>query len=417
MSMMPLAAALLISNRQLQEQTNACIQNLPVRIALESNEIDDVEELLDRLERHRPDVVLIEANRLNLPLDEFVRRLRDTPSQPVVFVLHTEPSPQLILEALRAGVGEFLYPPLVEPLRAAFERLSANRSADTSRSANGLGRVFGFLSAKGGCGATTLISHVAPAVAKGLAAPTLLADLDFDSGMLRFIMKCRSSWSVTDALDNMHRMDSNYWQKLISEHGPHLRMISAPEDLAARRSGGSQETAHLMRFIRSTYQAAVVDFGRHVSAAALDSLSELDTLFLVTTLDLASLDHAADCLRLLEQRGYSLSRVRVLVNRVPERGGADPAGIEQYLGVPCAASFTADQNSLYDAWSEGRLLDANTKLGREFQALAESVTARARGEQTASSAHATVSAAASHGAGPAARLFSFLKKTGKGAEK
>ncbi len=32
---MPLSAALLIYNRQLWEQTNAVIQNLPVRIALE----------------------------------------------------------------------------------------------------------------------------------------------------------------------------------------------------------------------------------------------------------------------------------------------------------------------------------------------------------------------------------------------
>ena len=236
---------------------------------------------------------------------------------------------------------------------------------------------------KAAAGATTIVSHVAPLLAKSLGFSTLLADFDFDAGMLRFIMKCRGSWSVRDALDNMHRMDSNYWKKLISEHSRNLDMIPAPDDLAARRPAGPQETAHLMRFIRSTYQASVVDFGRHVSTAALDSLPELDTIYLVTTLDLDSLEHAADCLRLIEQRGYPASRVRVLFNRVPERGTPDPAGVEKYLGVPCAASFTADEPSLYDAWSEGRLLDGNTKLGREFHALAGSIAARVRGESAA----------------------------------
>jgi Flp pilus assembly CpaE family ATPase len=218
-------------------------------------------------------------------------------------------------------------------------------------------------------------------------------------------MKCRASWSVRDALDNMHRMDSNYWQKLASPYSAHLDMISAPDDLAARRPAGPQETAHLMRFIRSAYKAAVVDFGRHVSTAAFDSLPELDLLYLVTTLDLDSLDRAGECLRLLDRRGYPQSRVRLLVNRVPERGAADPAGVEKYLGVPCAASFSADHTSLYDAWSEGRLLEANTKLGREFHALSESMVSRVRGE--IAEVKTTPRAAAGNGVG---RLFSFLNK-------
>ena len=106
--MMPLTAALVISNRSLWEQVHACIQNLPVRIALEQNEPDDVDSLLDRIEKHRADVVLIEAHRLALPLEDFIGRLRDTASQPAVFVLHPDASPQHIMEAIRAGAAEFL---------------------------------------------------------------------------------------------------------------------------------------------------------------------------------------------------------------------------------------------------------------------------------------------------------------------
>jgi pilus assembly protein CpaE len=347
----------------------------------------------------------VEANLLTLPLEEFVRRLRAAASQPAVFVVHAEAAPQYILEAIRAGATEFLFAPLGETLRDAFERLSATRTRNSTGSPAGLGRIFGFLSAKGGCGATTVVSHVAPALARNLGSSTLLADFDFEAGLLRFIMKSRSAWSVRDALDNMHRMDSNYWKKLVSTHDHRLDMIPAPDDLSARRPAGAQETSHLMRFIRSTYQASVIDFGRHVSVAALDSFPELDTLYLVTTLDLDTLEHAKDCLRVIELRGFPMSRVRVLLNRVPERGAPDPKGVEDHLGVPAAVCLTLDVESLYDAWTEGRLLDPSTKLGRELQRLAGSLAARVRGEVETPKAKAKPETA-----GPVGRILSLFTK-------
>ena len=403
MSMMPLTAALLISNRQLWEQAHNCIQSLPVRIALEQNDLTNMDELLDRVERHRTDVVLVEGLRLPVPLEEFVRRVRDTASQPAVFVLHPEASPQHILEALHAGVSEYLHPPLVDPLRKAFERLSAERARGSSSPSGGLGRVFGFISAKGGCGATTFASHVATETARLMNTQVLLADFDLEAGLLRFIMKSKATYSVRDALDNMHRMDSSYWKALISTRG-RLDVIQAPDDLAAKRPGESKETAHLMRFIRSTYQASVVDFGRHVSRAALDSLPEMDTLYVLTSLSLDDLEHARDCVAMAREHEFSASRIKVLLNRVPDRGAPDPKGVENFLGIAPAASFPVDSAALYDAWSEGRLLEGNSKLGPELNKLAASLVARVNGV----TAEPKVAAAP---VGGIKRLFSFLQRS------
>ena len=268
--MTPLTAALVISTRSLWEQAHACIQNLPIRIALEQNEPDDADALLDRIDRHRADVVLIEAHRLTMPLEEFVRRLRDTASQPVAFVLHPDASPQHILEALRAGAAEFLYPPITDTLREAFEKVALQRAKGSAGLSGGLGRICGFISAKGGCGATTFAAHVAVEAARKLGQPVLLADLDFESGMLRFLLKAKTPYSITDALANLHRMDSSYWKALVSSLPNQLDIIPSPDDFAARKPADSQEISHLMRFIRSVYPLTIVDFGRHVSPSALD---------------------------------------------------------------------------------------------------------------------------------------------------
>ncbi|MGD1072232.1 MAG: hypothetical protein ABSB15_19055 [Bryobacteraceae bacterium] len=414
--MMPLTAALVISHRQLWEQAHACIQNLPVRIALEQNDPDDVDSLLDRIERHRADVVLIEAHRLALPLEEFIERLHDSTSQPAVFVLHPEASPQHILDALRAGAREFLYPPLTEKLRDAFESLAVVRGRTSNARSSGLGRIFGFLSAKGGSGATTFASHAAVEVVRQYRQPVLLADLDFEAGLLRFILKSKSKYSVRDALDNMHRMDASYWKALVSTTGELLDLIASPDDLAAKRPGGPHDIAHLMRFIRSMYPITIVDFGRHISSSALDALPELEQLYVLTSVELEALDQAKELLGIAAQRGFGPSRVQVLLNRMPERKAPDLRGIETFLGVAPAGVFTDDPASLHDAWSEGRLIEANSKLGREIQAFAGSIVRKARGER-AELQKTEAADTGTVGPGGVKRLFSFFQKTSRaGAE-
>ena len=373
MNMMPLTAALIIPNRTLWEQSHTCIQNLPVRIAVEQNQPGEADTLLDRIERHRVDVVMIEANCLSLPLEEFIRRLRTFPAQPAVFVLHTEASPQLILEALRAGATEYLYTPLAEPLRTALVKLSAARSRQGGTGSTAPGKIFGFLSARGGAGATTFAIHVATDLARTLKQPILLADFDFEAGLLRFLTKSKSVYSVRNALKNMHRMDISYWKALISTHAHQMDFIAAPDDLAAKLPPRENEIAQLLRFIRSIYPLTIVDFGRHASSTAFDALAELETLYLIADLDLTTLDYARLAIAQLEERGLPSDRLKLLLNQVPDRRIPDPQGIEDYVGRPCAAAFTKDYMALYDAYSEGRLLDAAADLGKDFRELAESV--------------------------------------------
>jgi pilus assembly protein CpaE len=429
MNMMPLTAAFVISNRTVWEQAHACVQNLPVRLAVEQGmgqgDSAETDALLDRIERHRVDVVLVEASRIALPLEEFVRRIRNTAAQPAVFVLNADASPAFILEALRAGANEYLYPPLTDTLRDALQRLSTARSKGGSDTFNALGKVFGFLSARGGCGATTLAIHAATDLARqagpekrgperrgpdrpgpdkgGRRQPMLLADFDFEAGLLRFLMKSKTTYSVRDAIENLRRMDSSLWKALVSSHADGLELIPAPDEVAAKRAPEREEMTHLMRFIRSTYSVSIADFGRTVSMAALDSLPELEILYLVTTPDFTSLERAKRAIGDVEERGFGSDRLKVLLNRAGERGKPDLEGVEKALGRPCDAVFRTDHMSLYDAYSEGRFLPPATALGKEFHALADSIRTRIAGD------HEVKPAAVPEGG---KRWFSFLQRGG-----
>jgi CheY-like chemotaxis protein len=133
---------------------------LPFRIIVEHQDVGDVTNFLDRLERMRPDVVLIDISNWKEPLEGW-SSIRSATGDPMIIALNTSADPDPILAALRAGINEYLVSaasrPAQEGARKALRRTQP--AARVGRQEGGKG--FAFFSAKGGCGASTLVCHVA----------------------------------------------------------------------------------------------------------------------------------------------------------------------------------------------------------------------------------------------------------------
>src|SRR5258706_3224827 len=164
--MYPLTAGLIIESKELWDELKQALEPLAIRLAFELPQIpDDWTPFLERIERVQPDVILLEVTRLKEPVEDVVRRLRSTSGHTAVFALHDSAQPDLILSALRGGVSEFLYPPIAEPMKVALERLAESRHKSKEKALRG-GKTIGFLSAKGGCGATAIACPVPRALAR-----------------------------------------------------------------------------------------------------------------------------------------------------------------------------------------------------------------------------------------------------------
>src|SRR5689334_6676216 len=120
--MYPLTIGLAIENRELFEQAQAALQNLPFRIIVEHRDLGDFPAFIDRLERMRPDVVLIDISNWNQPLEGLASSVKNAAGDPMVIALNTSADADIILSALRAGINEYLYPPLPDSLRRSLEK-------------------------------------------------------------------------------------------------------------------------------------------------------------------------------------------------------------------------------------------------------------------------------------------------------
>src|SRR5579864_9592816 len=107
---------------------------------------------------------------------------------------------------MRAGAREYIErPPTTTDLLEAFVRLTTAQRR--GRQEGPRGKVFSVINAKGGSGATTVAVNLALALhsAHGQTALVDLAPL----GHTALHMNLKPLFSVTDALRNLHRLDSS----------------------------------------------------------------------------------------------------------------------------------------------------------------------------------------------------------------
>lgn len=375
--MQSLSIALVISTSELWDEAQAALQALPVRMTLEQSEIGDPAVFVEKIDRLTPDVVFLDVKAAGDQMAELIRQIRATRACPDIIAMHTSSDPQTILSVMRAGAREYLYLPLQPNLEQALERIATERQERRDINRPG-GKSIGFVSAKGGCGATTLACHAAVHLSRDSGHQTLLMDLDFAAGIVRMLLKSKSRYSIMDALNNVQRLDASYWKAIVSNGIPHLEVLGGPSEVYPPEAANADAIRQVMRFARTQYQWSVADLGHGSSAALFAALEELDELYLVTTLEVPALYQAKRLAECLNKRGYHRASIRLVANRAPRRNELTSKEIESITGLPVFAGIPNDYPSISEAYSGGELLPSNNPLNRRIAAM----TAKIAGSDT-----------------------------------
>jgi len=360
--------ALVISNQTLRNQVHQCLKDLPVRVVIEQAGIGDWSVFLDQMGRLQPDVVLFDITHSLKSFEEAMRTVRSLAPPPMMVVLHTAADPEIILAAIRAGAQEYLYPPLEAGLKKALERATAERMKRQVRP-RPQAQTLGFVSAKGGCGATTVACYVATELQRLTSQGVLLADFDLDAGMVGFLMKAKAPYTVLDAVHNTHRLDLSYWKALISDGKMSLEVIPAPSPMSLRRQEEPESFRRVLSFVRTVYDWVVADLGRNLSALTMALLEEVDDVFLVSTLDVSALYQVRNVAHTLLECGFNPHRLHLILNRVPKRSELTPAEVERILGVPVYVTLPNDHSELSEAYGHGSLLPPHSELAQQLSRL------------------------------------------------
>ncbi len=324
--------------------------------------------LLERLGKTKPEVLLLDLSAVPVDLSSGIRQIRYHVPRIKVVALHSSADPKTILSAMRAGVNEFLHPPLADSLQVALERMLSTPDPDLV--AVHRGKVIGFLSAKGGCGATTLACHVGTELQRLTRKSVLIADLDLTSGLVGFLMKTPSSYSILDAIKNLTRLDESLWKALIVEYKQNLSVMPAPASYSRWDHPDEEQLRQVLQFMRTQHDWIVLDLGRSLNSIATAVLDEVDQLFLISTLEVVALHGLKSIVHGLFEQGEKL---QLVLNRTPKMMDISTQELENILGRSLYAALPNDYMGLYQSYSSGNLLDSNNRLAQHFAMLASKI--------------------------------------------
>jgi pilus assembly protein CpaE len=264
-----------------------------------------------------------------------------------------------MLEAMRAGVNEWLAEPLNVPeLTAAIERVSSTRPVSIH------GQVFAFIGAKGGVGTTTIAVNVATALAQAVDDErTLLMDLHLSYGDASVFLGAEPRFSVADAMENTHRLDEAFFQNIVVQSKSSAVNLLA----SAERAVGAvdlRRIATLLQFAAAHYKYTFLDVPRS-EAAALDALEGVASILIVANQELATVRNAGRIAATLRQR-YGKERVKIVISRFDKQAEIE---VERVVG-PVSYSFPATAAPLNALNKGGRLRSTRRQTHMAFQAMA-----------------------------------------------
>ncbi len=261
-------------------------------------------------------------------------------SAATVMVYSTRADSELLVRCMRAGAREFLTQPFTQNnvaealVRASVRRPTARATKKT------LGRLFVFVGAKGGSGVTTIASNFAIALAQESGQSTLLVDLDLPLGAAALDLGITAPFSTVDAIQNVNRLDSNFFTRLLVKHSSGLSVLSAPDKYSSV-TVTEDVVEKLLAVARQDFDFVVVDAGSAVGAAYTALIEAATTVYLIAQVSISELRNSN---RIISEFFASrATKLQIILNRFTPRSLViDEESITKALTLPPAWKVPSD---------------------------------------------------------------------------
>ena len=208
---------------------------------------------------------------LVLELDEFrpqqtfarVRELLGASPEMEVFLTASRIDPQLLLEAFRVGVKEFLSQPLTrQEMEPALARFEERFSAKVAGSGRLCGRVVSVIGARGGVGVSTVATNMATSVQQaGKGESVALMDLDLHGGDLGLFLDLHATQGLKHLAKDLSRLDETILRSALVPHASGLQLLASGYEAFEDAEYVHGSTMRVIGLLRSMHQHIFVDCG------------------------------------------------------------------------------------------------------------------------------------------------------------
>lgn len=272
-----------------------------------------------------------------------------------VLVATGNPDTDLILCAMRAGATDVLTTPFdPESLAAALVR-PVRRAGGESPASSHRGRVISFMSAKGGCGATTVAVNLGVALcspSSGKGRSVVVIDMDSPGGDLTAMLKLSPTYSLTDIASNIHRLDMDLLNSMTMRHDSGLRCIASSVEGKQTGDVTPDQMAGIVNFLCEHYDEVILA-GGGLGAVEMAAVNQAHLVHVVTSLGFLSLRKAQLMIGQLREFGVTGDALRVVVNHHDRGADLTLRDARGALDAPVTWTIPEDARTADRAVNEG----------------------------------------------------------------
>lgn len=339
---------LLTTGSEPERQLHAVLSNNQrLRVVASSN---STEKVYTETIRWQPSAVIITLGTDPRAAWELSRRIHSASPDTLIICAAQNPSPEMILESLRAGACEFLRLPVItEEFNTVLGRVELF-SAGKAKALRKAGRVLAVYSAKGGCGT----SFIAANLAASLETPAVLMDLDLRSGDQDVFFGVKPKFSIHDLVVNQSRLDDELLTSFLTPLSAKLKLLAAPREVELAQDLRAEHLLEFLRLLRERYDHIVLDLPHNLDATSVAALDQADEIVLVFTLDLLAVRSAQRSLMIFNRLGYPRQKIKLVANRYSKKSGLDLPQVEQFLGGNIDCCLSNDYFNAIDSINQGK---------------------------------------------------------------
>lgn len=318
---------------------------------------------------------------------DHIRTMHNQDPALIMMLVAEEVTADLLRQGMRAGVSDVIETPLdEEKIESAIERFAHDvlkRKRETPRDEapaapkDKKGHVVTIISAKGGSGKTVLATNVALILTRIPDAKVCLVDADLQFGDVCLVLQMEPRFTMVNAAHELHQLDSEMLDSLLTEHPSGLKVLAAPLEPAFADDITTAGLVQMIDLLQETYDYIVVDTASLLDELMLSLIEKSDDILMMVDMDLPSVKNAKLALETLRLLKFSTNNVHLVMNRSNSKARLDNKEIEGALKMQISAAVPSDA-IVAASVNEGRAVvetDPKSKVAKGFESVAALIVA------------------------------------------
>lgn len=328
-------------------------------------------EAVQKVKSLEPDIVLMDVNMPKLNgIAATEKILLDNPSVAVIF-LSVQGEAEYLRKAMMAGARDYLVKPfsgdeLLETIKRVYQMESKRIKPEKKQQVrNTKPQVITIFGTKGGVGKTTIAVNTAVQLAQ-TKKKVVMVDLDLQFGDISVFLNLAPKRTIAELAQEGGEPDIDLIESYMIPHLSGIKILPAPgrPEYAELITAGQIE--NIIAVLKDHYDYVVIDTPPIFNDTNLTALDLSSQIFLVLSLDLATIKNVKLSLELM-QTLHHIGKTKLILNRDSEDMGIKIANAEETLEFLIAAQLPSDGKVCISALNKGIpfvLSEPNAKISQ-----------------------------------------------------